>query len=343
VASLATQVLLTACDVDHPGPTPFPPVNLVDISVATATDGGVPSSYAALDELGTTIDVVAKTSFRVRFDRLLLPTETFRQSMCLAPGVAPVTALKSCANGVFLEPSYDPVRRQITYRQPAVSAGLAPGSHYTISVFPPPVDGTTNGIAAFDGAPLERAQSRTFITRAVEPLGTVVDVPPTVDFCGDLYPNLLRDTCAASGCHTANAKEDHGLILGPAEGLDFSSPAAVLATAVSHVAHGAQTGEHAAAGESSPSLFGRAMPILDPTRPGNSYALYKLLANVNNGAPGSTPDLEQKRLADLDRLRAVVVVGIPMPPSDGRGKELDQARLEQLSDWIAQGAPTSCP
>ena len=340
---MTSLVALSACDVDHPGPTPFPPVNLVDIYVATATDGGAPSSYVVVDALGTTKEIVAKTSVRITFDRLLLPTETFRQSVCLRPGVDPITANKDCANGVFLEPSYDPVRRQITYRQPAVSAGLAPGSHYTVSVFPPPPDGSTNGIAAFDGAPLEHAMSRTFTTRAVEPAGTVVDTPPKIDFCGDLFPSLLRDTCSANGCHTTTGKEDHGLVLGAAEGLNFSSPARILATAVNHAAHETETGEHAAMVETSPSLFGRAMPILDPTRPGNSYALYKLLANVKNGAKGSTPDLEQKRLVDLDRLRSVVVVGMPMPPEDGRGKKLEQKDLEQLSDWIAQGAPTSCP
>ena len=334
---------MSACDVDHPGPTPFPPVNLVDISVATATDGGAPSSYVAIDALGTTSGVVAKTSVRLTFDRLLLPTETFRQSMCLHPGVDSIKATKDCANGVFLEPAYDPVRRQITYRQPAVSPGLAPGSHYTVSVFPPPADGSTNGIAAFDGAPLEHAMSRTFTTRDVEPAGTIVDTPPKIDFCGDLFPHLLRDTCAANGCHTATGKEDHGLVLGAAEGLDFSTPAQILATAVSHAAHETATGEHASMVETSPSLLGRAMPILDPTRPGNSYALYKLLANVKNGAKGGTPALEQKRLVDLDRLRSVVVVGIPMPPEDGRDKELDQAELEQISDWIAQGAPSTCP
>jgi hypothetical protein len=340
---LIALAALAACDVDHPGPTPFPPVNLVDISVATATDGGVPSSYVALDELGTTIGVVAKTSIRIRFDRLLLPTETFRQSVCLSPGVDPVVAVKNCANGVYLEPAYDPVRRQITYRQAAVSAGLAPGTQYTVSVFPPPSDGSTNGIAAFDGAPLEHARSRTFTTRDVEPMETIIDKPTPVDFCGDLLPHVLKDTCASNGCHTSVGKEDHGLVLGAAEGLDFSSPAQILTTAVSHVAHETQTGERGAQAEKTPSLFGRAMPILDPTRPGNSYLLYKLLANAKNGAKASTAALEQNRLADVQRLRDVVVVGMPMPPEDGRGKKLEQGQLEQLSDWIAQGAPTGCP
>jgi hypothetical protein len=256
--------------------------------------------------------------------------------------VSAVKAAKDCANGVFLDPAYDPVLRQIVYRQEATSAGLVPGTHYTFSVFPPPGDGTTNGIQAFDGAPLEVAASRTFTTRGVEPMGSLPDTPPPVDFCGDLHPHVLRDTCAANGCHTNTGPDDHGVHLGAAEGLDFSTPAKIAATSL-HVAEGTQTGEHAADPEVSPSSFGRAMPIVDPTHPGNSYLLYKLLANADNGAKGSTPALEQRRLDDLARLRATVVVGLPMPPSDGRGKELDQAQLSQISAWIAAGATTACP
>lgn len=253
-----------------------------------------------------------------------------------------VKAAKDCANGVFLDPAYDPVLRQIVYRQEAKSAGLAPGQHYTISVFPPPGDGTTNGIQAFDGAPLDVAKSRTFTTRAVEPMGSLPDTPPPVDFCGDLYIHVLRDTCAANGCHTSAGADDHGIHLGAAEGLDLSTPAKIAATAF-HVAHGTQTGEHADDPEISPSSFGRAMPVLDPTHPGNSYLLYKLLASADNGAKGATAELEQARLDELARLRATVVVGLPMPPSDGRGKELDQAQMQQISAWIAAGATTACP
>jgi hypothetical protein len=279
----------------------------------------------------------------VTFDRFLLPTTTFRQSICVQAGVTPVTQLKDCANPVFLEPSYDPVRRRITFRQPATSAGLAPSTHYTVSVFPPPDDGISSGVEAFDGAPLEHAASRTFTTRDVEPAGTLPDAPPTVDFCKDLYPNILSTTCASNGCHTSRGPDDHGVAIGPAEGLDFSSHAKITATAVNHVAHETQTGEHAATIEVSPALFGRAMPILDPTRPGNSYALYKLLAATDNGAPGATPALEKQRLAEIARLREAIIVGMPMPPANGQMKALPQARLEQISDWVAAGAPTTCP
>lgn len=325
-----------------PAPAPPPPVRLVDIQIAKSTDGGIPSGYVAIAPDGSTADVVATTSFRVTFNRFLLPTATFRQSVCLQPVLGAVTAAGDCARGVTLEPAYDPVLRRITYRQPATSAGLAPGTRYTISVFPPPNDGTTNGILAFDGAPLDRAVSFELTTRDSEPAGTVVEPPPSVDFCA-LAHDVFKASCAAGGCHTGSGPADHGVVLGPAEGLDFSSNAALRATAVSRVAHETQTGEHADQGEVSPSRFGRAMPIIDPTRPGNSYLLYKLLASEANGAPGSDAAAEKARVEEIARLRASVVVGMPMPPADGASKPLDQQQLEQISDWILRGAPTDCP
>jgi hypothetical protein len=46
--------------------------------------------------------------------------------------------------------------------------------------------------------------------------------------------------------------------------------------------------------------------------------------------------------AELERLHASVVVGMPMPPSAGYAVPL--GALEALSQWIAAGAPTgTCP
>jgi hypothetical protein len=36
-----------------------------------------------------------------------------------------------------------------------------------------------------------------------------------------------------------------------------------------------------------------------------------------------------------------VVVGMPMPPQDGAGAQVDQEHLEKLSAWILQGASTA--
>lgn len=287
--------------------------------------------------------MVATTSFRLDFDRFLLPTTTFRQSICLQPVLGVVTAAKDCARGVLLEPAYDPVLRRVTYRQPATSAGLAPSTRYTISVFPPPDDGTAYGILAFDGAPLAAAVSLEFTTRSSEPGGVSVEPPPSVDFCAALDQQVFKASCASGGCHTSGGPVDHGVGVGPAQGLDFSSNAALKATAVARVAHGTQTGEHAAQGEVASPRFGRAMPLIDPTRPGNSYLLYKLLAREDNGAPGSDAAAERARVEEIARLRAAIVVGMPMPPPDGVSAPLAPQQLEQISDWILTGAATACP
>ena len=287
--------------------------------------------------------MVATTSLRLNFDRFLLPTTTFRQSVCLQPVLGVITAAKDCGRGVLLEPAYDPVLRRITYRQSATSAGLAPSTRYTISVFPPPDDGTNYGILAFDGAPLAATVSLEFTTRSSEPAGTSVEPPPSVDFCAALDHQVFRASCASGGCHTSGGPADHGVAVGPAEGLDFSSNAALQGTAVARVAHETQTGEHAAQGEVASPRFGRAMPLIDPTRPGNSYLLYKLLAREDNGAPGSDAAAERARVEELARLRAAIVVGMPMPPPDGASAPLDQQQLEQISDWILGGAATACP
>jgi hypothetical protein len=62
--------------------------------------------------------------------------------------------------------------------------------------------------------------------------------------------------------------------------------------------------------------------------------LYKLLTGPSvEGAPDDIrPDPEE-----IARLRASVVVGLPMSPD---GSVLSPAQLLALSDWIARGAPT---
>ena len=82
----------------------------------------------------------------------------------------------------------------------------------------------------------------------------------------------------------------------------------------------------------------RAMPILDPTFPGNSYLLYKLLASHD------TPLENPPDPVEVDRLRRSLVVGMPMPPSTAQGAFLRAGEAEWISVWLAQGAPTPvCP
>jgi hypothetical protein len=64
--------------------------------------------------------------------------------------------------------------------------------------------------------------------------------------------------------------------------------------------------------------------------PGNSYILYKMLAN----APGRPDDLAD---GEVERLMSSLVVGLPMPARP-EFTPLSEKQLVDISDWIAAGA-----
>jgi hypothetical protein len=335
-------VLLTGCDTGPSSPASFPPPHLLDAELSTSlTPRGFPASSVVVAPRGAAEKIVSTTSIRLRFDRFLLPSETFRQSVCVQSDAREVRSLDDCVNGVFVEPSYDPIRRQITLRQSADSSRthLAPGTTYWVTVFPPP-DAESSGIQAFDGTPLDAPTSFRFTTLDPDPEGARVEPVPDPIFCspdGGKTPGA-RDhlqNCSTSGCHVNGAGDAQNPLDAP-QGLDMSDIASLRATAIGHVAHQTQMGEHAARPETRGLLFGRSMPIIDPGNPGNSYLLYKIIANRSNS---TEPDP-----AEVERLRDAVVVGMPMPPSNAQSTAfLDAAGMDRLSAWIAQGAPTpSC-
>lgn len=165
-----------------------------------------------------------------------------------------------------------------------------------------------------------------------------------VDYEGDLHSppsSPLSRSCALDGCHGSSLGDQQHL----AAGLDLSSPAAIALTVLNRTAHQTQQGEAAQVAELSPDRFGRAMPLIDPGNPGNSYLLYKLIANPLSYRRTAVPT------AEIQRLRESVVVGLPMPAEgtlpllsdepDPLG-DLAQASLELINAWIAHGAVTDC-
>jgi hypothetical protein len=166
-----------------------------------------------------------------------------------------------------------------------------------------------------------------------------------------LDAGLFTGSCAFGQCHgTSGGGEDIAM------GLDLTNAATIEATALGKTAFQTQMGEDAVVGDQNPLRFGRAMPLIDPGNPGNSYLMYKVLANDLTFL--LTPDLEDAAsldpalLEEIDRLRASVVVGLPMPaqsaggPPDGINfatpevSRFESARL--LEQWIAGGAVTDC-
>jgi hypothetical protein len=157
--------------------------------------------------------------------------------------------------------------------------------------------------------------------------------PPTG--CPQPVRSILQ-SCSYTNCHASGS---NGVsTIGPAAGLDLSTPELIRLTAIGRVAHQTQTGEHASLPDRNPARFGRAMPIIDPQNAGNSYLLYKVIAHT--GFAGVITDADP---AELVRLRNAVVVGMQMPPPQAAGGlgQRDSTPVtdyDTLSAWISQGA-----
>jgi hypothetical protein len=290
-----------------------------------------------------------------------------RQALCFQPKLATVRRPGDCTAGVFLEPAWDPVRREATYRQRADAPPLLEETIYALTLYAP-IEDTDGGFRALEGASFEA------IPRFELRVGTAGASPLPVDtlprgehYCASAKPgcaSACAPTCAAqcagdAACEascTTNCLEacprSVAEILGPtgcgschggaqaAEGLDLASRAGLEDTAFGHAAHGTQVGGHARVAEENPARFGRAMPILDRGVPGNSYLVYKLLANPATPLEVPFPGDPVNGLPpEVARLRDAVVVGMPMPPSTSSG--LRPGEPEWISDWLLQGAPAA--
>jgi len=269
-----------------------------------------------------------------------LPASAIRQAICVQSDLREVKTLDDCKAPIFFEPTYDPARREITFRQSTNPSEVRfiSGTTYKLTVLAPTAEDEL-GVRAFDGAPLEATTSFEFTTRDADPPGTPVDSLPSGDlFCASV--KTYMNSCSfGGGCHGPGADEE-GNPVGPAMDLNLREPGDIATTAILKVAHQTQTGEHANDPESNPLRFGRAMPLIDPRSPGTSYLLYKsIVSGLNSNDPALAPSAEE-----IARLRASVVVGMPMPPTTAPGSAFGQKGLDEISAWIAQGAPIhACP
>lgn len=309
-------------------------------------------------------EIVPSASIRIRFDRFLLPASISRQAVCLQPDTADVPNYTKCSKGVFLQPTYDPVRREVVLRQKP-GERLALGTVYKLTLYRAELEGdctgdlpTSCGIRAFDRAPLEAPFSLLLKTVDVDPGKAVDETTPEVVFCGDKgAAKALGATCAYGNCHgPSNSDTCLPTKSQPApncaEGLSFYNLqynvfADTEQTAINRVAHQTMMGESASTPEKTPARFGRAMPLIDAFSPGlegspgNSYVMYKILVGMSiDAAPADIKPSD----AEVQRLLDSVVVGLPMPPPDPATGPLDAEQLLNLSNWIQHGAPLStCP
>lgn len=263
---------------------------------------------------------------QLRFDRFLLPSTIVRQSLEVTTGSA----------AVFLQPRYDIVERVVELRLPE-GVTWQPGTRYTVRLRVPSQNVDGWGFRAFDGAELRsdgpRELTFTFRTRRAPPPQRGERPPVTFEEVGGA---LAAGGCARAGCHS-EPEPRMGLDLGSAEGLE--------ATALDETAHQTDSEPDATEPFTNPARFGTHMPVVDRTRPYNSYLLYKVLV----GRDAYRGDCESRHLVDLDgcvtfpseeaaRLRDWFVQGDPMPPPEA-ASELDLEDLRTLAGWLAAGAP----
>jgi hypothetical protein len=136
-------------------------------------------------------------------------------------------------------------------------------------------------------------------------------------------------------------------------GLDLSGAPGLISTAVGRVAHQTEIGAQGGVELENPTRFGVQMPLIDPSRPGNSYLLYKLIQRPSNfAAPGSSDVCVTDRRVALPegqclppspeesaRLRDWFLRGQPMPLKPDL--PFNRRQLVDLQRWIAAGA--TCP
>jgi hypothetical protein len=315
------------------------------LSVTGFGDDGKPVTISP----GNGAKVASNSSFHLKFDRFLLPESAIRQAICVQPQEAMTP--ENCTTPVSFGVAYDPATREVIFRQTDSMPLL--GTHYVMTVFQPSAtDPASLGFRAFDGAILHEQT-----TIEIEVSGNAAapgfdDAPTSATWCEmDGAESVLLNNCGVSGCHI-DTRDTQGNLLGAPMDLQFSvyKPGALFLdpfideviqrTAINHVAHETQIGEHAAHPQEAPDRFGRAMSIVDAKSAGNSYLLYKLLIGEDTSThqPFIADDAERQRL------RNAFVVANPMPLPNGATVpvpvQMNQGYINELSRWIQSGAET---
>jgi hypothetical protein len=336
---------LCACDLGKRSKPASEPLTIV---------ASEPEAGEGLDcelDSGASCGLPVAGPLRFKLDRWLLPTTAVRQSVSL------YTA--GTGLGVTLRPYYDVASRNIEY---ALDAPLPGGVVFTLRINDANDDPNGFGFRAFDGPSL--ATSRTISLRtSLEPPVTVVaaPVPPS---CADIVAVFSRAGCSSASCHSRQSSpqcasatspmawdESSGSCVSvPRMGLLLDDIEGLRSTAVNRVAHETQNGPDVSRRYESRERFGDQMPIIDRSRPENSYLIYKLLINRDfNRELGerfvSDDPFAPMPLTDaqISQARDFFVRFGPMPPENvdvPNGVSLYDAYLALVS-WIRAGA--ACP
>ncbi|WP_438010229.1 hypothetical protein WME89_17210 [Sorangium sp. So ce321] len=319
-------------------PVDAPPVNLIEARATTSLDQNYQPIRTALDPSGAT-QVLSTASIVLKFDRFLLPGSVDAAAVgpdfvCLSGDLATqVKTQADCVNPIPLSATYNPVQREVILRQVEGMPGLVPGLRYALTVLRPADESAPSGVRAFDGAPLRDNVRIEFTVAATNPpqalpefrlpsgdfycqrdLECVAAMCPDDPLCGTCVKGaaMLLFTCV--GCHI-QGNQAAGLNLNVGAPL-FNQVEPLYETAIGHAAHQTQMGEQAYVAEQTPERFGRAMPLIDPNNPGNSYLLYKIIVGESAIDPSLTGAAAEQLREETERLRAAFVMGMPMPPPE---------------------------
>ncbi|XYI01727.1 hypothetical protein ACMHYB_19005 [Sorangium sp. So ce1128] len=359
-------------------PVDAPPVHLIEARATTSLDQNYQPVRTALDPSGTT-QVLSTASIVLKFDRFLLPGSVDAAAagpdfVCLSGDLATqVKTQADCANPIPLSATYNPVQREVILRQIEGMQGLVPGVRYALTVLKPADESAPSGVRAFDGAPLRDNARIEFTVAATNPpqatpefrlpsgdffcqrdLECVAEMCPDDPLCGICVKGAAMLLVSCSGCHS-DGNMAAGLNLSVGAPL-YNRVEPLYETAIGRAAHQTQMGEHAYVADQTPERFGRAMPLIDPNNPGNSYLLYKIIVGESAIDPSLTGEAAEQLREETERLRAAFVMGMPMPPPKGNPafrffpQTPDDPSLtayvdgvDILSAWILDGAvPRDC-
>jgi hypothetical protein len=251
-------------------------------------------------------DVPRTLTIRVQFDRFLMPSTSVRNVMCVQAATVggESSGTDQCIAAGFA-PHYDPVDRVATWM---IRGVIMPLTRYNVRLFAPRGPEDANGIRAFDGAPLEKEFTFAFTTgrgdgqfdtrasgfcarRHLCPLPQgPCDGPSPIAVTTSPH-DLLATNCTSGGtCHGGG--RGTGGPSGSILRLDDDGKGGGLAAAVRHLVDQGVVASETATGvdPASPNRnvltpFGRNMPYIDATNPGNSYLLYKMILAMSPRCP----------------------------------------------------------
>jgi hypothetical protein len=279
--------------------------------------------------------VPTNATLTFRFDRFLNPGTVNRQAIHVYTGDPDTSP------GYPFEVAYDPVERVVEYRMPSGYA-FAPHTLYRMELLVPD-KAEAFGIRAFDGAPLGETDDlplqSSFFT-ADDPVELVPD--PSVscaDVVGQVFSDKLAD-CARGQCHRSfgNKLGDMDLLDAP-YGLWLDSRANLAVSAIGRIAHETELGD-ASGGipTAKGARFGVRMALIDPSNPGGSYLLYKLLRNPKNFGPCTVTGKNPPSPFCNDDLVGVSTHQF-LPLADGQSIEPSADEQDRLREWFVRGEP----